>query len=181
MANAEQIADLLKKLEAERAVLLDTLEDVSEDAAGQQPPEGEGEAGWSIKEQLVHLASMDRSYREWIRRALAEDRPNVSDGRTPNRPLEIPLERAHEAPLAKLVEQMGSERAETLSLARSLTPEQFDRSAIQQTFGELTVLQWLRSYYRHDRMHHAQIRGEESEYQPRYAPGQQEPGRSNAP
>jgi hypothetical protein len=39
------------------------------------------------------------------------------------------------------------------------------------------VLQWLRSYYRHDRMHRAQILGEESAYQPRYAPGQSEPGR----
>jgi len=175
VATAEQIADLLEKLETERAALLDALEDVSEEDAGRQPLEGDGEAGWSVKQQLAHLASMDRSYREWVRRALAEDRPDVSDGHTPNRPLEIPLERAHEVSVAGLVEQMGRERAETLNLARSLAPEQFDRSAVQQTFGELTVLQWLRSYYRHDRMHRAQIRGEESEYQPRYAPGQQEP------
>ena len=181
MATAEQIADLFEKLETERAALLESLEGRSEEDAAFQPPEGEGEAGWSVKEQLAHLASMDRSYRGWVRRALAEDRPNVSDGRTPNRPLEIPLERAREAAVAELVAQMRHERSETLSLARSLRPEQFDRSAVQQTFGELTVLQWLRSYYRHDRMHRAQIGGEESEYEPRYAPGQREPGRSTAP
>ena len=62
-----------------------------------------------------------------------------------------------------------------VELARGLGPEQFDRTARQQTFGELSVLQWLRSYYRHDRMHHAQILGEESDYQPRYATGQREP------
>ena len=103
--------------------------------------------------------------------------PHVSDGRTPDRALEIPFERANGAAVEALVGQIDVERAETLSLARSLAPEQFERTAVQQTFGELTVLQWLRSYYRHDRMHRAQIRGEESDYEPRYAPGQQEPGR----
>ena len=39
---------------------------------------------------------------------------------------------------------MDSERATTLELVRSLEPEQFERTALQQTFGELTVLQWLR-------------------------------------
>ena len=177
MATADQIADLLEKLETERSALLDALEGVSEEDAARQPAEGDGDAGWSVKQQLVHLASMDRSYREWVRRALAEDRPNVSDGRTPDRALEIPFEGANGAAVEALVGQMGVERAETLSLARSLAPEQFERTAVQQAFGELTVLQWLRSYYRHDRMHRAQIRGEESDYQPRYAPGQQEPGR----
>jgi hypothetical protein len=38
-------------------------------------------------------------------------------------------------------------------------------------FGTLTVLQWLRSYYRHDRMHQAQIAGRPSAYRPRYASG----------
>ena len=62
-----------------------------------------------------------------------------------------------------------------VELARSFAPEQFDRTARTEIFGELTVLQWLRSYYRHDRMHHAQMLGEVSDYQPQYAPGQQEP------
>ena len=33
-------------------------------------------------------------------------------------------------------------------------------------FGELTVMQWLRSYYRHDRMHYDQVRGDEPSTSP---------------
>jgi hypothetical protein len=33
-------------------------------------------------------------------------------------------------------------------------------------FGTLTALQWLRSYYRHDRMHMDQMAGREPEYKP---------------
>jgi hypothetical protein len=40
-------------------------------------------------------------------------------------------------------------------------------------FGSLTVMQWLRSYYRHDRMHYDQVRGVEPEYKPRYAGGKE--------
>ena len=35
-------------------------------------------------------------------------------------------------------------------------------------FGSLTVLQWLRSFYRHDRQHGAQIEGRVSDYQPNF-------------
>jgi hypothetical protein len=40
-------------------------------------------------------------------------------------------------------------------------------------FGELTVLQWLRSFYRHDRMHTDQIAGRDPEYKPRFVGGQE--------
>ena len=175
MATDEQIAELFEKLEIERSAMLASLEGIPDEQAGERPPEGEGEDGWSVKEQVVHLAAMDRSYRSWVRRAIAEDSPNVSDGRTPNIPLDIPFEQAHDADLVSLVAQMQGEREETLELARTFTPDQFDRTARTDIFGELTVLQWLRSYYRHDRMHHAQMLGEVSDYQPQYAPGQQEP------
>ena len=49
-----------------------------------------------------------------------------------------------------------------------MRPEDFDRTASQRMFGTLTVMQWLRSYYRHDRMHFDQVRGEEPEYKPRF-------------
>ena len=175
MAAPEQIDELFAKLGEERSALLGALAAVSEEEAAVRPPEGDGEAGWSVKEQLTHLAGMDRTYRQWVIRALAEERPDTSDGRTPDEPLAIPHERAHEAGLEALVAQMTAERAETLALARTIAPEQYERTAIVPAFGELTVMQWLRSYYRHDRMHRAQIRGEQSDYRPRYAGGAGEP------
>ena len=175
MATQAQIDDLFEKLKEERATLLASLTDVGEDQAEVQPPEGEGEAGWSVKEQLTHLAGMDRSYRQWVIRALAEDRPDTSDGNTPNVPLDVPQDEAHGADLPTLIAQMNAERAETLELARGIDPEQYERTALVPAFGELTVMQWLRSYYRHDRMHRAQIRGEESDYVPNFAGDASEP------
>ena len=35
----------------------------------------------------------------------------------------------------------------------------------------IAVIQWLRSYYRHDRMHYDQVRGEEPAYKPQFKSG----------
>jgi hypothetical protein len=58
-----------------------------------------------------------------------------------------------------------------MALIDSMSPELFDRRANNALFGSLTAMQWLRSYYRHDRMHVEQIRGEEPTYKPRFASG----------
>lgn len=175
MATQAQIDELFAKMAEEREALLAALSEVDEEQAEVQPPEGEGEAGWSVKEQLTHLAGMDRTYRQWVIRALAEDRPDTSDGNTPDVPLDVPHDQAHLADLPELIVQMNAERAETLELARGIAPEQYERTALVPAFGELTVMQWLRSYYRHDRMHRAQIRGEQSGYVPNFAEGASEP------
>jgi hypothetical protein len=85
----------------------------------------------------------------------------------------IPLENAQEASVGQHVGEMRSQRAKTLALIDSMSPADFDRTATQRMFGELTVMQWLRSYYRHDRMHYDQVRGVEPEYKPRYAGGKE--------
>jgi hypothetical protein len=60
-------------------------------------------------------------------------------------------------------------------MMRGITPEQYERKGHNRLFGSLTVMQWLRSYYRHDRMHIDQISGREPEYRPRWAEGMAEP------
>ena len=61
-----------------------------------------------------------------------------------------------------------------------MAPEQFEHAASQPMFGRLTVMQWLRSYYRHDRMHRDQIGGREPEYKPKFAGGK-EPDQRRGP
>ena len=158
-------------MRSERAALLERVASIADADAEARPAEGEGEAGWSVKEQLSHLAEMEAGYRGWVQRAVAEDRPDVTEG-TRADPVAIPLERAHEATVAQHIAELERQRARTCEVIAALTPEQFDRTASNRAFGELTVLQWLRSYYRHDRMHAAQIEGRESEYQPRYLAGE---------
>jgi hypothetical protein len=67
-----------------------------------------------------------------------------------------------------------------MALMSSLRPEEFDRRASNALFGSLTVMQWLRSYYRHDRMHVDQIGGQEPSYKPQFASGE-EPDQRRGP
>jgi len=169
MATEESIRELLDKMATERAVLLRHAEALDEAEAERCPPDAEGEAGWSPKQQLAHLAEMETAYRAWVEKALEEDDPDVSRVRG-ERP-RIGLEQAHAYTIRELTGQLREQRETTLALISSMTPEQFDRTASQPMFGRLTVLQWLRSYYRHDRMHVDQMAGRDPSYKPRFVGG----------
>ncbi len=167
MADPAQIQELWRKMEEERQRLLSLLESLSEEELGRAPKPGE----WTPKEQMAHLCEMEAAYRAWVERALAEDNPNVDGVR--GEPVAIPLERAHQATKEELLAEMRRQREKTLQLMARLRPEDYDRTATNSLFGTLTVLQWLRSYYRHDRMHIDQILGREPSYRPRYLTGQE--------
>jgi hypothetical protein len=173
MATQEQIDDLFAKMTEERAKLLALAEGLSEEAALFVPENAEGEAQWTAKEQLAHLASMETSYRAWVEKALAEDEPDVSTAR-PERPA-YALEDANKHGVAELVAELRGQREKTLAMMRDITPERYERKGSNRLFGSLTVMQWLRSYYRHDRMHIDQISGRDPEYRPRWAEGMGEP------
>jgi uncharacterized damage-inducible protein DinB len=167
MATEMDIQELLAKLDEERAELLATLDGMSEDAAEFRPPDRtHGEEGWSVKEQLAHLAEMETTYRAWVNRAVVESNPDLATG-TVRDPVTYSLEAAERVPLAAHRAELEEQRARTLAVLDTLSLEEFDRTA-RSSFGELSVLQFLRSFYRHDRMHRAQILGLESDYRPRW-------------
>jgi uncharacterized damage-inducible protein DinB len=168
MAEQAQIDELKHKMAEERERLLAVLERMDDDAAS-KPTTGEGE--WSAKQQMSHLCEMETAYRAWVAKALQENGANLDNVRG-ERPA-VPLEHAHEASVGQLVGEMRAQRAKTLALIDSMQPADFERTASQKMFGELTVMQWLRSYYRHDRMHYDQVRGVQPEYKPRFAGGKE--------
>ncbi|HUF54116.1 MAG TPA: DinB family protein [Dehalococcoidia bacterium] len=163
MATQEQIAELKQKMREQRETLLAALGSLSE-ADAERSSTGEGE--WSAKQQMAHLCEMETAYRAWVEEALAEDNPNV-DGVYGERPA-IRLEDAHNHTVAEHTAEMRRQRTTTEAMIDGMAPGEFDRTATQQMFGTLTVLQWLRSYYRHDRMHLDQVQGRDPEYKPRF-------------
>ena len=167
MADESAIRDLKEKMLQERARLLSLLQSLSEEEAGRSPKPGE----WTVKEQMAHLCEMETAYRAWVERALVEENPNVEG--IQGEPVAVPLERANQASKEELLAEMVRQREKTLQLIERLRPEDYDRTATSPLFGTLTVLQWLRSYYRHDRMHYDQILGQEPTYRPRYLSGQE--------
>jgi hypothetical protein len=171
MADQPAVRELIEKMTEERGKLLAQVDALSDEDAGRAPVDGEGEAQWSIKEQCAHLAEMETAYRAWVARALAEDNPDVTTTR--GEPVAVPLERANDRTLTELARQLRDQRSLTLGMIHNLRPDDFDRRATQHIFGTLTVMQWLRSFYRHDRMHQDQIAGRDPSYKPRFARGQE--------
>lgn len=166
MATPEQVAELLQKTREERARLVDTVRSLDQDALYRVPVDAEGEEQWTALEQLAHLWEMERSYVAWVRLALEQENPDLSG--VAGDPVAIPIEKANEATVDALLDALAKEREGTLALIESLPLDAFDRVATSPVFGTLTVLQWLRSFYRHDRQHTAQILGRKSDYQPRF-------------
>ncbi len=169
MATEQDITALVEKMTEERDKLLTQLEALSETEAMSAPSDAEGEAQWSPKQQACHLAEMETAYRAWVKKALVEDNPDVTTVR--GEQVDIPLEHAHEYKVEDLAGQLRAQREKTLSMIEALEPGDYDRTASQPMFGTLTVLQWLRSYYRHDRMHQAQLAGRESDFKPNFVTG----------
>jgi DinB family protein len=178
MATQEQIQELLDKMAAERDALLRQAEALTDADASYAPPDGQGEAGWSPKQQLAHLAEMETAYRAWVEAALREDGVDVSKVRG-DRP-KIALTEAQDHAVADLTSQLREQRDVTLKLIASMSPEQFERTASQPMFGKLTAMQWLRSYYRHDRMHVDQMAGRDPSYKPKFVGGR-EPDQRRGP
>ncbi len=169
MATEHDIQDLLHKMDEERTAFLAALDGMSEAAAEFRPPDRtEGEEGWSVKEQLAHLAEMEATYRAWVQRAVVEANPDLASGTVPDR-VSYRLEDAERVPLRDHRAELEEQRVRTLAVLDALTLAEFDRTA-RSGFGELSVLQLLRSFYRHDRMHRAQVLGLESDYRPRWGP-----------
>ena len=165
MADAAAIRELSEKMVYARGRLLDLIQSLSEEQASTPPRPGE----WNPKEQMAHLCEMDSMYRAWVEKALEEDGADLD--RVPPKPVAIRLEEANRHLLAELGAEMARQRQATLQLIASLKPQDYERVASNSRFGTLTVLQWLRSYYRHDRMHYDQISGQEITYRPRFLDG----------
>ena len=166
MATREQGEELKTKMREERAHLLSAVAGLSHADALRVPVDAVGEEQWTALEQLAHLCEMERSYGAWVRAALAEDNPDLAT--VTAEPVAIPIEQANEHSPEELLRALRLERAYALGLIDGMSLASFDRLATSPAFGTLTVLQWLRSFYRHDRQHAAQIQGRQSDYRPNF-------------
>ena len=130
------------------------------------PKDAEGEEQWTALEQLAHLWEMERSYDAWVRAAIVEDGVDLRG--VSGEPVGIPIEAANGHTVDEMLDALALDRAYTFGLIDGLSLDAFDRKAVSPMFGPLTILQYLRSFYRHDRQHAAQIQGRKSDYQPNF-------------
>lgn len=171
MATREQVEELKQKMAEERAALIAAAIGLTPEDALRVPKDAEGEEQWTALEQLAHLHEMERSYDAWVRAALETDGVGLTGVR--GEPVRIPIERANSHTVAELLDVLDRERHYTRGLIDGISLDGFDRTAVSPVFGRLTVLQYLRSFYRHDRQHAAQILGRQSDYKPNFASGKE--------
>lgn len=154
-----ELDELMDRLTGQRRELLACLEQLDDQKAGQRPAEQE----WCAKEQLVHLAQMEKCWVDWALQA--RDNPGCTVGATGGNPEGFP--EAHTRSLSDLLRQLADVRQDALRTIQGLSQEELQRTGRHTQFGEMTVLQMLRALYRHDRMHLEQIQGKEVSFRPR--------------
>jgi len=152
--------DLIERLNAERQAILEQVAKLTDEAAGQRPGEGE----WSPKEQLLHLIDREKMWRSWA--IQARDNPGAELGSPGPNPAGYP--EASRRPLGDILNELEATRRQSMAAIETITEEDLQKKAKTQAFGEMSVLQFLRALYRHDRMHADQIAGKEPSFQPRF-------------
>ncbi len=166
MAMKAQVDELKAKMVEERVALVAAARSLNGQDALRVPVDAEGEEQWTALEQLAHLWEMERNYDAWVRAALASENADLRG--VAGDAVAIPIERANEHTMEEMLRALELERAYTFGLIDGIALDGFDRTATSPMFGTLTVMQWLRSFYRHDRQHAAQVQGRKSDYQPTF-------------
>jgi uncharacterized damage-inducible protein DinB len=157
-----ELEELLEKIASQREQLVGQLRQMTEEEAGRRPSERD----WSAKEQVAHLATYERLWLEW---ALAvRDKPGCQVGPTEGNPEAYP--EAQAGSLDDVLQGLAAARSDTLAAIQGLTAEELQRKGKSLLFGEMSVLQMLRTLYRHDRMHMDQIAGREPTFRPSAPP-----------
>lgn len=156
--------ELLARMKETRYELLGTLERLSltEEAATTPPAQGE----WSVKQQLAHLAEAERLWMSWgaqVRDGAAEAGPTRLH---PMGQITFSQDTADSRPLAELLAELAAAHAEALQIVAATTDQDLQKKGRFRGGEEMTVLQFFRAMYRHDRMHTEQILGQPTTFQP---------------
>lgn len=109
-------------------------------------------AEWSMINILEHLIDVETRYQVRLERVIKEDRPTVPtlwpDKATQT--LDLRLE--------ELIDCFQAARLRTLNFLKDLSPEDWQRPAIHETFGETTFWFLVQNLVDHDTLHLNQLR-----------------------
>jgi hypothetical protein len=116
--------------------------------------ERRGVEGWSAKDVLAHLISIQPpAVVERVRMMVEKDMPALPDVDET-----VTLERSalRDRPVGELVPMFIEERAKAVGYLKSLTPEQLRRHGVHQLAGEISPVDAIHHMAYHDLLHIAQ-------------------------
>lgn len=105
---------------------------------------------WSAHEQLAHLARYHQVFLQRIDRILAEQAPEFSRYRAENDPEWVAWT---SLPTPQVLVRISSMRAKLMARLRSLSEEDFERTGVHPTFGEMSLSLWLEFFLVHEAHH----------------------------
>ncbi len=138
---------LLQALASTPATLARILEAVDEAVVRQVPLPGE----WSMADILNHLVDVETRYYARLQEVIQKDRPVL--------PVIEPDEVVHDphACLAELMVRFRAARTETLAFLGDRSIEDWQRSAVHETFGETNFRCLVQNLVDHDTVHVNQL------------------------
>jgi uncharacterized damage-inducible protein DinB len=109
--------------------------------------------GWSPKRLLTHEVDVERTFAERLHRMIDEDNPAIIsvDPMTT-------IDDLQSRPTSDLLDELQTQRTETVAWLRTLTDAQLQRIAQHDTLGQFTVSQLIHYWPTHDLAHIAGIR-----------------------
>jgi len=122
------------------------LAGVSDDALNRRPQPDK----WSARENLAHLARYHEMFMERIERIRKEDCPALTRYSAENDPgwLEWAT-----LPVNEVLAGLRDLRAQMLELVEKLSEAELSRTAVHSRFGEMTLIEWLEFFLRHEAHH----------------------------
>ena len=164
MAGPDDVAGIKQKLNAERAKLLESFANLPRETMLRPF----GDAGWSIKDLLAHVAMAESVNVKFARMMVAKDSPlqlKEFAAEYPDFPGDFELdkfnawmtERWRAQSLDEVIAAVNQTRAETLVWLETLTPAQLERSGEHAMWGKQSVRGMFRILVIHDKFHRGDI------------------------
>ncbi len=147
------IGGIVPKMQATRDELLALVESLDQPTVTWHPSMG----GWSIRDNLAHLADAERAHRRFVG-AVLKGRSTRLEGFDLDRWNEEHVARRADQTPEDVLDALRSERQETLTFIADLPHDAWDRVGDHPALGEVSVRHVIRVIGVHERMHLKEIR-----------------------
>jgi uncharacterized damage-inducible protein DinB len=139
-------SSITTRLEYQHKSLLDLIEGLSDEQVRRQVILGK----WSIFENIVHLATYQKTFMSRFEEILKNDQPSFDRYTAETDPLfyDNCMKSTRE-----IIQEMMSERKILATVLLALKADQFKRTGHHPLFGTMTLIQWIQFFLLHEAHH----------------------------
>jgi DinB superfamily len=143
-------AELIERYRTGADAAVAAVDGITNAELDRRPP---GDAEWTAREVVHHLADSESMAYIRLRRLIAEDNPVIQGYDEPEWARRLHYDR----PIEPAIAVLRAVREASLQLLESLTPAEWGRTGTHSESGEYSVEQWLAIYAAHPQEHADQI------------------------